>query len=86
MITIAGLVENVKRLPSKWMKEQGPRYEDFFWQGGYGAFSVSESNLEVVRAYIADQEGHHRRLSFQDEFRALCRKHRLEINERFVWD
>ena len=68
------------------MKEQGPAYRDFFWQGGYGSFSVSQSNVEQVRAYIAGQEEHHRKVDFQDEFRALCRKHGVEIDERYVWD
>jgi hypothetical protein len=56
------------------------------WQGGYGSFSISQSKVEAVRAYIARQEEHHRTVSFQDEFRALCRKHGLEIDERYVWD
>ena len=85
-VTIAGLVEEAKKSPSKWMKEQGPGYGDFYWQGGYGAFSVSQSNVEQVRNYIATQEEHHRQVSFQDEFRALCRKHGVEIDERYVWD
>ena len=85
-MTIAGLVEEAKKSSSKWMKEQGAAYGDFYWQGGYGAFSVSQSNVEQVRAYIATQEEHHRKVSFQDEFRALCRKHGVEIDERYVWD
>jgi len=85
-ITIASLVEEAKRGPSKWMKEQGPRYADFYWQNGYGAFTVSESNVEQVREYVANQEEHHRKMSFQDEFRLLCQKHGLQINERYVWD
>ena len=85
-ITIADLLEEVKRVPSRWMKEQGAKYRDFYWQGGYGAFSVSESSAESVRAYIATQEEHHKRMSFQDEFRALCQKHHVEIDERYVWD
>ena len=85
-ITIAGLVEEVKKSSSKWMKEQGPGYQDFFWQSGYGAFSVSQSNVEQVRTYIANQAEHHRTVSFQDEFRALCRKHGIEIDEQYVWD
>ena len=83
-VTIAGLVEKVKHSPSIWMKDQGPAYADFFWQGGYGSFSVSQSNVEQVREYVATQEEHHRKVSFQDEFRALCRKHGLEIDERYV--
>jgi REP element-mobilizing transposase RayT len=85
-ITIAELVEEAKKTPSKWMKEQGRAYADFYWQGGYGAFSVSQSNVERVRAYVASQEEHHRKVSFQDEFRTLCRKHGVEIDERYVWD
>ena len=85
-VTIAELVEEAKKSPSKWVKDQGPQYREFFWQSGYGAFSVSQSNVEQVRAYIATQEEHHRKVSFQDEFRALCRKHGVEIDERYVWD
>jgi hypothetical protein len=68
------------------MKQQGPQYEGFFWQRGYGAFSVSQSKLEEAREYVANQEEHHRHMSFQDEFRLLCRKHGIEIDERYVWD
>ena len=85
-VTIAQLVEEAKKSPSKWVKEQGPQYREFFWQTGYGAFSVSQSNVEQVRAYIATQEEHHRKVSFQDEFRALCRKHGVEIDDRYAWD
>jgi REP element-mobilizing transposase RayT len=85
-ITIARMVEEMKRGSSKWMKGQGPTFHDFYWQAGYGAFSVSQSNIEQVRAYVAAQEEHHRKTSFQDEFRALCREHGVEIDERYVWD
>ncbi|HEV7404930.1 MAG TPA: IS200/IS605 family transposase [Chthoniobacteraceae bacterium] len=85
-VTIADMIEEMKRASSKWVKDQGSRYRDFYWQGGYGAFSVSQSNVETVREYIATQEEHHRKISFQDEFRSLCRKHEIEIDERYVWD
>jgi putative transposase len=85
-ITIANLIKEAKVSPSEWMKELGPQYRNFFWQGGYAAFSVSESNVEKVRAYISSQEEHHRKVSFQDEFRALCKKHGLQIDEKYVWD
>jgi REP element-mobilizing transposase RayT len=84
--TIAGLVEEAKKSPSKWMKEQGLAFTDFYWQGRYGVFSVSQSNVKQVRAYIATQEEHHREVSFQDEFRVLCKRHGVEIDERYVWD
>jgi putative transposase len=85
-ITIANLIKEAKTGPSEWMKGLGPQYRDFYWQGGYAAFSVSQSKVEQVRAYIGTQEEHHRKVSFQDEFRALCRKHGLEIDEQYVWD
>jgi REP element-mobilizing transposase RayT len=85
-LTMAGLVEEAKKASSKWMKDQGAEYRDFFWQAGYGVFSVSQSKVEVVRDYIAQQEEHHRKESFQDEFRALCRKHGVAFDERYVWD
>jgi len=85
-ITVADLIETVKTSPSRWMKKQGKKYRGFSWQRGYGAFSVSQSKVEEARKYIETQEDHHRHVSFQDEFRALCKKHGLEIDERFVWD
>jgi REP element-mobilizing transposase RayT len=85
-VTVAKLIEEAKRSSSIWLKEQGPAYRDFYWQGGYGAFSVSPSNVESVREYVTTQEEHHRTLSYQDEFRILCRKHGIEIDERYVWD
>ena len=85
-VTIAQLAEEAKKSTSKWMKEQGAHCRDFFWQGGYGSFSVNQSNVEKVCTYIATQEEHHRAVSFQDEFRALCRKHGIEMDERYVWD
>ena len=85
-VTVAEVVEEVKRNPSKWIKEQGAAYQDFYWQSGYGVFSVSQSKVEQVRDYIAGQEEHHRKVTFQDEYRALCRKHGVEVDERYVWD
>jgi REP element-mobilizing transposase RayT len=85
-ITQADWVKELKRVSNLWLKEQGPAYAGFEWQGGYADFSVSSSNLERVRAYIANQQHHHHRMSFQDELRALFEKHGLEYDERYVWD
>ncbi|CAN5289738.1 hypothetical protein BH23VER1_BH23VER1_05220 [soil metagenome] len=87
-ISQADWVKELKRTFSIWIKDQpvGARVQEFSWQAGYGVFSVSVSNLEAVRAYVADQEEHHRHLSFQDEFRALLRKHGETWDERYVWD
>ena len=85
-ISLADWVKELKRVSNLWLKERGPEFASFEWQRGYGAFSVSQSNLEVVKHYIATQEEHHRQMSFQDELRALLQKHELEWDERYVWD
>ena len=84
--SIAQVVELVKTASSKWIKTKGPNYRGFHWQNGYGAFSVSESKAHEVKRYIQRQEEHHRKLTYQDEFRALCDEHGLAIDERYVWD
>jgi putative transposase len=85
-ITQAEWVKELKRVSNGWLKEQGREYADFEWQGGYADFSVSPSNREQVKQYIASQEDHHRKMTFQDELRALLRKHDIEFDERYVWD
>lgn len=85
-IAVATLLRELKRDSSKWIKEQDPRLRGFHWQAGYGAFSVSPSHVETLKQYIANQEEHHRRESFQDEFRRLCRKYGIDIDERYAWD
>ena len=67
--TIAQIVEAIKTSSSKWIKTRDERYGDFHWQAGYGAFSVSSSQVSRVIRYIQNQPDHHRRFSFQDEFR-----------------
>ena len=85
-ITQAEWVKELKRVSNLWLKERGRDYTDFEWQGGYADFSVSQSNLEPVKQYIAGQEQHHRKIGFQDELRALLRKHEIEWDEKYVWD
>ena len=83
---IMSVIEEAKTETSKWLKKQSPDLSEFAWQGGYGIFSVSESNREQVSSYIADQERHHQKMTFQEEFRLLCKRHGIEIDERYVWD
>jgi REP element-mobilizing transposase RayT len=83
---IKKVVEELKTGPSKWIKTKGATYQDFHWQAGYGVFSVSESKVPGVRTYIERQEEHHRRITFQDEYRALCERHGIPIDERYAWD
>jgi REP element-mobilizing transposase RayT len=76
---LSDVVEAVKRTSSKWIKTQGPEFADFAWQGGYGAFSVSASQVTAVRAYVARQREHHRRRSFESEYRALLARHGITV-------
>jgi REP element-mobilizing transposase RayT len=85
-IVLADWVKELKRGSSLWIKTKDRTLESFQWQAGYGAFSVSQSQSGRVERYIAGQEEHHRKLSFQDEFRELLRKHNIEFDERYVWD
>ncbi len=85
-VSQADLVKELKRASNLWIQERFPNISKFAWQAGYGAFSVSTSNLEATRDYIANQPGHHARVSFQDEFRTILKKHGVKFDERYVWD
>lgn len=83
---IMKVVEEMKKETSKWLKKQDPKFSDFSWQSGYGIFGVSESNIPQVKQYISNQEEHHKKLTFKDEFRLLCERHGVELDERYAWD
>jgi len=85
-LTAADLVKELKRGSSIWIKTRAPELQDFAWQSGYGMFSIGFSQIETLREYIAGQEAHHARVSFQDEFRQLLRRYEVEFDERYVWD
>jgi len=80
------IVEEVKKGSSKWIKTQSEKYDNFHWQNGYAAFSVSQSNVEQVKQYIENQEKHHRRMTFQEEFKEFLIRHEIDFDERYVWD
>ena len=82
----ADLVQDIKSGASKWLKTKGAQYGDFHWQGGYGMFSVSPSHQEAVVKYIENQAEHHRKITFQDEYRRLLKKYGVVYDERYVWD
>jgi REP element-mobilizing transposase RayT len=84
-ITQADWVKELKRVSNLWLRDEGG-LTNFEWQSGYADFSVSQSNLEQVKRYIANQEEHHRKPSFQDEVRALLTKHQVDWDERYIWD
>ncbi|MDQ3683828.1 MAG: transposase [Bacteroidota bacterium] len=85
-ITLIKAVEEIKSHSSKWVKTKGESYKNFYWQGGYGAFSVNPSEIGKVIAYIQNQKEHHRKISFQDEYRAFLKKYDVEYDERYIWD
>jgi REP-associated tyrosine transposase len=82
----AEFIEKVKKASSKWIKTVDVRYRGFFWQRGYGMFSVSPSQLDAVMQYADKQLEHHRTQTFQDEYRELLRRHGVDFDERYVWD
>jgi REP element-mobilizing transposase RayT len=84
--TIAEVVEVVKTSSSKWLKTKGAAFGGFHWQAGYGAFSVSQSDADAVVEYIRNQEEHHRKMTFQDEYRRLLERYRIPYDEAYVWD
>ena len=85
-LPIASVVKEIKRTSSGWIKTTSRRLSKFHWQGGYAAFSVSQSNLPEVIRYIENQEEHHRRVTFQDEYRAFLKAYGVEYDEQYVWD
>jgi len=85
-VSLADWIKELKRGSSLWIKTKGVAFAQFHWQGGYAAFSVSQSQSAAVERYIAEQERHHRKMTFQDELREFLKKHKVEYDERYVWD
>ena len=85
-IAIKKIVSEIKSSSSKWIKTQGEIYGDFYWQVGYGAFSVSQSVVPTVIRYIDNQEAHHKKQTFKKEYIGLLKKHKLEYDEKYLWD
>ena len=79
-------VEQVKRESSKFVKTLGTKYRDFYWQRGYGMFSVSPTHLADVETYIRKQEEHHRTKTFQEEYREFLTRYGIKFDERYMWD
>jgi putative transposase len=83
--SIADALRDIKANSSRWVHETFPDKKDFAWQDGYGAFSVSFSDADAVKKYIGGQREHHKKISFQDEFMAFLKRHRIDFDERYVW-
>ena len=84
--TISQVVEKVKKTSSKWIKTKDAKYKSFYWQNGYGAFSISQSHVDFVKKYIANQKQHHAKSNFRQEFIKLLKKYNVEYDERYMWD
>ena len=82
-VDISNMIGHIKRDSSSWMKKHD---RSFYWQEGYGAFSIGESQVSRVMKYISEQKEHHARHDFKDEFRSLLERYRVEYDERYVWD
>ncbi len=80
------LLEEIKKQSSKWIKTKGQAYSNFYWQDGYGIFSINPTEIDNVIDYIQSQDEHHKHKSFQDEFRAFLKKYKVKYDERYVWD
>ncbi len=85
-IALMNLIEEVKTHSSKWIKTKGKQYRNFYWQGGYGAFSVRYDQLGTVEKYISNQERHHSRRSYKDEYRKYLQNNEIDWDERYIWD
>ena len=85
-VLLMKLVEELKSHSSKWIKTKGDKYRNFYWQNGYGAFSVNPTEIEVVKTYILNQKEHHRNRTYEEEYLAFLKKYNVDYNERYLWD
>jgi REP element-mobilizing transposase RayT len=85
-ITLVDLVSKIKTTTSKWIKTKSAEWSEFSWQVGYGAFSVSQSDMDAVSDYIRDQKAHHEKMTFQDELRTLLTRYNVDFDEKYLWD
>lgn len=85
-IALMKLLEEVKSHSSKWIKPKDESLKNFYWQDGYGAFSVNPAEVDVVIKYISNQKKHHSKTTFQDEYRIFLKEYQVEYDERYVWD
>jgi len=84
-IALAALMEEIKRHSSRFIKTLGPQYLQFAWQGGYGGFSVSQSLNDKTKRYIANQEEHHKKMTFKEELIAFLKEYEIDYDDRYLW-
>jgi len=76
----------IKTPSSKWIKTKGQPYQKFYWQNGYGGFSINSAQIDVVKDYISTQNEHHKKKSFKDEYLTFLKEYNINYDERYVWD
>ncbi len=84
-IALAKLVEEIKKQSSRWIKTKDSYYNHFAWQGGYGGFSVSPSLHDKTKRYIENQEEHHKKMSFKEEYLLFLKEYGIDYDERYIW-
>ena len=85
-ISISEMIALIKKDSSKWIKKKGSTYEKFYWQSGYGAFSIGQSKLSTLKKYIDNQLDHHKKITFQDEYRKFLDDYQIVYDEKYIWD
>ena len=86
VISTSKLISEVKSSSSQWIKTKGDRYRDFAWQGGYGAFSVSRTNIEGAIQYLSSQKEHHKKVTYKGELLAMLQRAQISYDEKYLWD
>ena len=84
--SMSSVIEDIKKKSSKWIKTKGVEYKGFYWQNGYGAFSIGESQVNTLKKYIQNHEEHHRKKSFKEELLELLNRYGVKYDERYLWD
>ena len=85
-IALVDLIQKLKSTSSKWMKTKHESLRNFYWQDGYGVFSINANQIEMVMDYIKNQHQHHANKTFKQEYRDFLDKYHIEYNEKYVWD
>lgn len=85
-VRLCQLIEHLKVHSSKWIKEKGESFHNFYWQSGYAAFSVDPRRLDAVENYIIHQHEHHRKKQFQEEYISLLNEYQISFDDRYVWE
>lgn len=85
-IALMSLIEGLKSHSSKWIKSKGKQFENFYWQNGYGGFSVKHSDVDIIANYIQKQEEHHKKVPFKEEYMNFLNNYNIDYDERYVWD